>query len=79
MSDYGSNFDFTRGEKIEGNASQFVVMGFVTQTDYVDQAYSHLMQACPSREIRGVTTEFWTSHGFFSWTNKVRMQAYCQR
>ncbi len=62
---------------IKAEAEQFSVLGFVGNTEYVDDAAVKLAKQCPDKEIHGVVTEYWTSHGFFSWTNKVRMQAYC--
>lgn len=61
---------------VESLGEQFVVMGFVTQTDYVDQAYRNLQKQC-SGTITGITSRYSTSLGFFSWTNKVKMKGYC--
>jgi hypothetical protein len=54
-----------------------VVMGFVGQTDYVDQAKAQLMANCPGGAVTGITTQFSTSMGFLSWTNKILMQGLC--
>lgn len=58
-------------------AEQSVVLGFVFDTNYVDQAYAQLRQQCPGR-IAAVATQHSTSHGFLSWTNKIRMEALCK-
>lgn len=63
--------------RIKAESEQFTVLGFVTQTDYVDKAYEDLMRRCPNGEITGITTRFSTSHGFFSWTNRIKMSAWC--
>lgn len=63
--------------RIKSEAEQFVVLGFVTQTDYADQAYKDLMSKCTKGEITGINTRSSTSHSFLSWTNKVHMEAYC--
>ncbi len=63
--------DFLRVEK-----KQHTILGFVTETNYVDQAYRELMQKCPG-QLQGLNTQFSTSHGFFSWTNIVRIQGLC--
>jgi len=62
---------------IEAHTSQFVIMGFVQQTDYVDQAYNQLASQCPDGNIGAVATKYYTSHGFFSWTNHILMDGYC--
>lgn len=64
-------------KRVKSEAEQFVIMGFVTQTDYVNQAYASLAKQCVGNELVGVQTRYSTSHGFFSWTNKVKLQGYC--
>ncbi len=63
--------------RVKSQAEQFVVLGFVRQTDYVDKAYADLAQSCAGREVEGIQTRYSTAHGFLSWTNKVVMQGYC--
>lgn len=65
------------GDMVKGYGDQFVFLGFVQQTDYVNVAYEKLMQACPNGAITGITTQYSTSLGFLSWTNKVLMQGLC--
>ncbi len=65
------------GEMVEARAEQFAIMGFVSDTNYVDDAYAKLLVACPSGRITGITTQISTSLGFFSWTNKALMQGLC--
>jgi hypothetical protein len=79
VSDFGGGIDFSKDRKVEAQAEQFVVLGFVTQTDHINQAHTQLQNECPRGEILGITTEHWTSHGFLSWTNKLRMQGYCKQ
>lgn len=67
----------TSGEVIEANAEQWVFLGFTTQTDYVNAAREDLMKKCSKGTIQGPMTRLSTSHGFFSWTNKVHVQALC--
>ena len=64
--------------QIEAASEQFVIMGFVTDTNYVNSAFNELQTKCPGR-ITGITTKYSTSLGFFSWTNKIRMTGYCIR
>jgi hypothetical protein len=77
-----SDFDptyaaYQKGDWIEAQAEQFVVLGFVGQTDFVDQAYRQLASQCQGGVIQGIETQYYTDHGFFSWTNRVHMQGLC--
>jgi|APSaa5957512535_1039671.scaffolds.fasta_scaffold19116_3 hypothetical protein len=63
--------------QVEARAEQFVVMGFITQNNYVNQVYKQLLATCPNGNISGITTKFSTSAGFLSWTNKVLLQGTC--
>lgn len=67
----------TSGKKIEARAEQTVFLGFTLETNYVDLARSELMQKCPKGDIQGPVSRLSTSHGFFSWTNKLYVQALC--
>ena len=53
-----------------------VVLGFAFDTDYVDEARASLLAQCPG-EIKAVSSQFSTSHGFLHWTNKVLMKGVC--
>jgi hypothetical protein len=64
---------------VEARTEQFVIMGFTGDTKYVDQAYDKLQGTCQGGKIQGITTQFSTSHGFFSWTNKILMRGLCIR
>lgn len=66
-----------KGDVIRAEAEQFVVMGFVQDTDYVNQAYKKLIAQCPTGNISSVTTQISTALGFFSWTHKALMQGLC--
>lgn len=78
VSDFDPSYKASnQGDWITSYAEQFTVMGFANDTNYVDRAYSKLKSQCQGGGIQGIQTEFWTSHGFFSWTNKVRMQGLC--
>jgi hypothetical protein len=67
------------GKPIQMRTEQFVIMGFTDNTDYVDQAYEGIQSRCVGGKIKGMTTQFSTSHGFFSWTNKILIQGQCLR
>jgi hypothetical protein len=77
VSDFSPYEPIERGEIVKASADQFTIMGFVTQTDYVDEAYRKLIEACPGGTVSGITTQISTSHGFFSWHNKALMQGLC--
>mgnify|MGYP001557646415 CR=1 FL=1 len=76
-SDFVPGTPIESGEMVKAQTEQFVVLGFVGQTDYVDQAYNQLMSKCSNGVLTGITTEYSTSLGFFSWTNKILMQGLC--
>lgn len=63
---------------IEVETAQDVVFFFAKDTNYVDEAKAKLEQACPG-ELSAVSTQYSTSHGFFSWTNKIKMKAICNQ
>lgn len=67
------------GKLIQGYGEQKAILGFVTDTDYVEQARADLMSKCQDGDIKGIYSTFSTSHGFLHWTNKVRMRAVCLR
>ncbi|MCB0412337.1 MAG: hypothetical protein KDD22_07415 [Bdellovibrionales bacterium] len=80
VGDFSPTFKpLNQGRVISSKSEQFVVMGFVTDTNYVDQAYNDLLSQCSRGRIQGVVTQYSTSHGFFSWTNKIHLQGLCVR
>jgi len=68
---------FKNGTLVTAKTEQFVVLWFAKDSDYVQYAYKDLMDQCVDGEITGITTQFSTSHGFLSWTNKILMQGHC--
>lgn len=76
-SDFYPGVPIEKGEVVTASAEQFVILGFVGDTYYVDQAYQRLLQACPKGAVTAVTTQYSTSLGFLSWTNKILMQGLC--
>jgi hypothetical protein len=77
VSDFHPYSALEKGEMVRAETEQFVVMGFVQDTDYVDRAYEKLQSKCLNKAITGISTQFSTSLGFFSWTNKVLIQGLC--
>ena len=78
VSDFGNYPKLEQGEMVTARSEQFVVMGFVQETEYVERAKKELLAKCPG-EISGISTQFSTSLGFFSWTNKILMQGLCTK
>lgn len=76
-SDFSPGAEIASGEMVKGSSEQFVILGFTQQTEYVNQAYQQLMQACPKGILTGITTQYSTSLSILSWTNKILMQGLC--
>jgi len=68
-----------KGTLVSAHAEQFVVLGFTDNTHYVNQAYEGLLKSCVGGSIQGITSQYLTSLGFFSWTNEIDMQGLCVR
>lgn len=64
------------GQVIEIEKYQKNILGFVYNTDYVDLAYKNLLVECPNGTSM-INVEYLTNHGFFSWTDKIRIKAVC--
>ena len=77
MSDFNPPAALTEGKLVESVGEQFTVMGFVSDTEYVDQALARLMAQCPDGHIKGILLRYSTRHGFFSWTNVVKLRGLC--
>jgi hypothetical protein len=76
-SDYRLTKPLSEYRVVEAKADQRVIMGIVTQTDYVNAAYAALEKTCPDGQVTGIQTRYSTSHGFLSWRNVVYMKGYC--
>lgn len=79
MSDFATGEKITSGKMVEATGEQFVVLGFASETDYVNQAKAQLIAKCRKGDIQGIQTRYSTSHGFMSYTNKIYMQGLCLR
>lgn len=77
--DIGSNSqkDLDEGKVIAIEKSQKNILGFVYDSNYVDQAYADLLQRCPNGTTM-INVEYLTNHGFLSWTDKIRLKAICR-
>jgi hypothetical protein len=76
-SDFSPYAPLSKGEIVTGKGEQFVILGFVNQTDYVEEARTDLMNHCQGGLLSGITTQISTDLGFFSWTNRALMQGLC--
>ncbi|EAP95692.1 hypothetical protein [Vibrio splendidus] len=72
------NIQGTYIRTIEVATEKSVVMGFAFDTDYVDQAYTQILERCPMGASL-VNIEYLTDHGFLHWTNKIRVRAACNK
>ncbi|MCJ8318344.1 MAG: hypothetical protein MJK12_01835 [Colwellia sp.] len=70
--------EFESDEVIEIEKSQKIILGFVYDTNYVDQAYNKLLLTCPNGTSM-INVEYLTNHGFLSWTDKIRIKAVCKK
>jgi hypothetical protein len=64
-------------KQIEAQSEQHVILWFVYDTGYVEEARELLQNQCLGGRIEGITTQFSTSHGFLSWRNKILMKGLC--
>ena len=76
VSDFEPYAPIESGNMVSANSEQFVVMSWTGNTDYVNDAYQKLLASCDGT-VSGISTQFSTSLGFFSWTNKILMQGLC--
>ncbi|MCL9782295.1 hypothetical protein M9194_12745 [Vibrio sp. S4M6] len=70
------NIHLKSPKMVEVETSQDVVMGFAFDTNYVDKAYTQIMERCPTGASM-VNVEYVTKHGFLHWTNIIRVKAQC--
>jgi hypothetical protein len=77
VSDFSPYAPKTKGRTIKVKTEQFVILGFTGDVDYVEKALTKLLAKCPKGQIVGITTEYMTNLGFFSYTNKIFMKGLC--
>lgn len=65
-----------KGEWVTVDSKELVVLGFQTESQYVDQAWRALESKCPGR-IAQVTTEHLTSFKFLSYEQKLVLKGLC--
>lgn len=78
VGDFSPAANKSKGKLISAVEKQGAILGMVDNTHYVDTAVKKLENACPKGVITGITSQFSTSHGFFSWTNKILLQGLCR-
>lgn len=66
-------------KKITAESEQFTVLGFVYDTNYIDQAVEKLRNQCKKGSIHFISSRYSTSHGFLSWKNKIHLEGYCMQ
>lgn len=78
ISDFAPTYKpLSQGSIVQSRSEQNVFLGFTTETNYVDEAYNKLQNTCTNGSIQAISTQYVTSHGFFSWTNAIEMQGLC--
>lgn len=65
-------------EWVTAESKEFVVLGFQSDTSYVERAYKELESKCPGR-IAQVTTEHLTSYLLLSYNQKVVLKGLCKK
>ncbi|HYX33296.1 MAG TPA: hypothetical protein VE954_09295 [Oligoflexus sp.] len=65
-----------QGQWVTADASDFVILGFQTNTGYVEAAYRELENKCSGR-LAQVTTEHLTSFKLLSYDQKVVLKGLC--
>ena len=66
-----------KGRFIDVEVHRAVFWDFIFDTNYVEEARQKLMNECPDAEITAINTKYITSHGFLSYTDKIRIRALC--
>ena len=68
------------GEKkrrVEITETQNVILGFVFETDFADQARQKLLASCSGGSLENVEWRYSTDLGIFAYKNKLRLVADC--
>ena len=76
VSDF-SPYNRDKGKRVVATAERFVILQFSGDTTYIDKAYQRLIAQCKKGRIVGIATQLSTVLGFFSHTDKVRMEGRC--
>jgi hypothetical protein len=63
--------------KIIAEAEQFVFLGLVFDTKYIDNAIQNLYSQCEKGSIDRIDSVFKTKLGFLSWKNQILLTGYC--
>jgi hypothetical protein len=77
VSDFLEDQHGKKGRIIHAHQEEFTILGSTTVLDYVDLALGDFMRKCPEGLISGITTEYMTDLGFFSWTHHLYLTGQC--
>jgi hypothetical protein len=77
QSDPVSFEEYSTAKKVEASAEQFTFLGFVNQTNYVEEAVTRLLETCPNGRVQQIGVVFKTKLGFLSWKNHILLTGYC--
>ena len=68
---------FDSQHKITAEAEQFVFLGLVFDTKFVDDGIQKLYSQCSNGSIERIDSVFKTKLGFLSWKNQILLTGYC--
>jgi len=77
FSDFPSEGAWQRAKLVKAKSQQFVIMAFTFDTQYVENTYAQLQKQCATGNIYGISSKYYTDHGFFSFFINLEMQGYC--
>lgn len=76
VSSMDPNAIWNKGNWVEVERSDHVILGFAMQTDYVNQAYQALQEKCPGR-LAQISSEHITSYLFLSYRQRLILKGLC--
>lgn len=77
VSDFVPEHSTKEGSIINAHREQHTIVGFVDNLAFVDLAVGDLLAKCPTGVISGITTEYITDLGFFTWTHHLYLTGQC--
>ena len=75
-SDFEGAAPYAQSAEVSVKKSRWGALGFITDSDYIEEAYEELLKQCSGR-ITGLTTKYYTELGFLSWRDVVLIKGTC--
>jgi hypothetical protein len=69
--------DKDKGQAVMVDVEEKIFFANFGKFEMVERGYQELQDKCPTGQVVGVSVRYLTSLGFFSWTEKFRMQGTC--